>query len=173
MARKSGVILQGTIMTTTTAGGGRERLTANFFLDELLVSETAERLGLSNAPTAPHERNLRERLAPVLQMIRDGLKRAVHVHSAYRAERVNKAVGGVGKSAHTEGLAADIRAAGMTARQLAVWIADQPEIMRKVDQLILETSRGVVHVSVDDRPPRGQVLTQAGGPGSPVVRGIV
>lgn len=160
-------------MTTPAGGTGRVRLTANFWLDELLVSDTAERLGLSNAPTAAHEHNLREALAPVLQQIRDGLGRAVHVHSAYRAGRVNKAVGGVLKSAHTEGWAADISAAGLTARQLAVWIADQPAIMRKVDQLILETGRGVVHVSVDPRPPRGHVLTQAGGPGSPVVRGIV
>lgn len=160
-------------MTTPSGGAGRVRLTANFFLDELMVSDTAERLGLSNAPTAAHERNLREVLAPVLQMIRDGLGRAVHVHSAYRSQRVNKAVGGVPRSAHTEGFAGDLSAAGMTARQLAVWIADQPAIMRKIDQLILETSRGVVHVSVDPRPPRGEVKTQAGGPGSPVVWGIV
>lgn len=160
-------------MTTSTRVGPRLRLTANFFLDELLVSDTAVSLGLSNAPTAAHEQRLRTVLAPGLQAIRDGLKRAIIVTSAYRSERVNKAVKGVRGSAHTEGWAADIRAAGLTARQLAVWIADQPEIMRTVDQLILEPSRTVVHVSFDPRPPRGQVLTQAGGPGSPVVKGIV
>lgn len=160
-------------MTTFAGGAGRVRLTANFFLDELLISEAAERHGLSNAPTAAHEANLRDKLAPVLQMIRDGLGRALIVSSAYRAPRVNSAVGGVPTSAHCKGLAADIRAAGMTARQLAVWIADQPTILRRIDQLILETSRNVVHVSVDDRPPRGEVLTQAAGAGTRVVRGIV
>lgn len=160
-------------MTTTPSGRARVRLTENFWLDELLVSDTAEDLGLSNAPTAAHEANLRDRLAPVLQAIRTGVKRGVFVTSAYRSPSVNKAVKGVATSAHCLGLAADIRAAGMTARQLAVWIADQPAIMRQIDQLILETGRNVVHVSVDDRPPRGEVLTQAGGPGTPVVRGIV
>mgnify|MGYP001193150334 FL=1 len=156
---------------TTAAGGGRVRLTANFFLDELLVSETAERLGVSNAPTPAHERNLREILAPGLQMIRDGLGRAIVVTSAYRNPRVNAEVGGTRTSAHPMGYAADIRAAGLTARQLAAWIADQPAIMRRVDQLILETGRNVVHVSFDPRA-RGQVLTQAGGPGSPITPGL-
>lgn len=146
-------------------------LTANFSMDEFLVSETAERHGISNEPTAKHRTNIATYTAPVLQRIRDRVARAVFITSGYRNPQVNRLVGGVENSAHAQGLAADIRAAGLTAKQLATIIAGDARIMADIDQLILETGRGVVHVSADPRRRR-QVLTQAGGPGSPVTVGI-
>lgn len=160
-------------MTADAASAaGRGSLTANFHLDEFLVSDKARELGIDNTPTPEHERRLREVTAPGFQAIRDGLGRAIAVHSGYRNPAVNAAVGGTATSAHPQGWAGDITAHGMSARALAVWIAAQPDIMARVDQLILEPSRGVVHVSFDPRA-RGQVLTQPGGPGTVLVKGIV
>lgn len=160
-------------MTTTPApAAGRTRLTANFTLEEFLVSDKARALGIANTPTPEHERRLREVTAPGFQRIRDRLGRAITIHSGYRNPAVNTAVGGTATSAHPQGWAGDITVHGMTARALAAWISAQPDIMARVDQLIFEPSRGVVHVSFDPRA-RGQVLTQAGGPGTPLQTGIV
>lgn len=147
-------------------------LTANFSLDEFTASSTASRLGIDNDPTEEHLEHIRDDLAPFLQRLRDKVSRAVVILSGYRNPKVNKAVGGVPTSAHALGWAADIIVAGMSARSLAILISEDEELMEDVDQLILETSRGVVHVSVDPRRRR-QVLTQPGGPGTPVKQGIL
>jgi len=159
-------------MTDPASPAGRVRLTANFYLDEFLVSDKARALGIANTPTPEHKRRLREVTAPGFQMIRDGLDKVITVHSGYRNPAVNAAVGGTETSDHPQAWCGDITAHGMTARALALWIAGQPQIMKKVDQLILETSRGVVHVSFNPRA-RGQVLTQPGGAGSKILKGIV
>lgn len=150
------------------------QLTPNFTLAELTVTST----GLDNTPSAEHLKNL-QRLALRLQLIRDALGRPIRVTSAYRSPAVNRAVGGVANSAHALGHAADIVVAGMSAYDLAMFIRGmrervQPRTGRLFywDQLILETSRGVVHVSFDPRG-RGQVLTQAGEAGSSIVNGLV
>lgn len=159
-------------MTSTAKAGAPVRLTANFTLDEFTASDTADRHGIKNTPTAKHEANIRSHTAPGLQLIRDKLGRAVVLLSGYRNPKVNGLVGGVPTSAHAEGFAGDIRSAGLSARALAEFIRDDAEIMALVDQVILETSRNVVHVSFDPRR-RGQVLTQPGGPGTKVLQGIV
>lgn len=151
------------------------KLTRNFSLEEFLVSSTADARGIANTPTEEHERRIREILAPGLQVIRDELGVAITITSAYRNAKVNKLVGGVPKSDHTEAWAADIRAAGYSAYGLAKRIAEMMEpggvLAGKVDQLILETSRRIVHVSFAPRC-RCQLLTQAGGPGTPFKAGL-
>lgn len=147
-------------------------LTANFSLDEFTASDTADAHGISNEPRAAHLTNIKSYTAPLLQRIRDSVGRAVTLHSGYRNPEVNALVGGVPNSAHALGLAGDITAAGMSARALAQHIAADPRLMDDIDQLIYEASRNVVHVSADPRR-RHQVMTQAGGPGTPVQLGIV
>lgn len=151
-------------------------LTKNFSLEEFLVSSTADARGIANTPTPEHERRIREVVAPGLQLIRDIVGRSVLITSAYRNAQVNRLVGGVPKSDHTEAWAADIRAAGLSAFGLAKVIEAEMEeggrLHGKVDQLILETSRRIVHVSFAPRL-RGQLLTQRGGPGTPFTPGIV
>lgn len=144
------------------------QLSQHFTLHELTRSQTAARRGLSNHPGPEHLANLR-RLAGVLEQVRALVGRAVIVTSGYRAPAVNRAVGGVPNSAHALGHAADIRVTGMAPIELARRIRDAGI---RYDQLILETSRGVVHLSVDPRG-RQQALTQRRGPGTPVEQGIV
>jgi zinc D-Ala-D-Ala carboxypeptidase len=152
------------------------KLTKNFWLSEFLVSSTADAKGIANTPTPEHEQRIRKVLAPGLQIIRDELGVAVTITSAYRNPQVNKLVGGVPNSDHPQAWAADIRAAGLSAFALAKRIAammkpGQP-LHGKVDQLILETSRRIVHVSFAPRL-RGQLLTQRGAAGTAFEQGIV
>lgn len=149
------------------------RLSEHFTLAEFTVSSTADRLGIANTPTAEHLENLKLTAAG-FEKVRSILGDcAIVITSGYRNPRVNAAVGGVPNSAHALGLAGDFRAAGYSALGAAQKLRDaQAAGEIEFDQLILETSRSVVHLSFDPARRRNQVLTQAGGPGSPVRNGL-
>lgn len=144
------------------------RLSKHFTLDEFTRSSTAKQLGDDNAPEADH-RSALQVTALGMEMVRALLGgKPVRITSGYRNPAVNKAVGGVPTSAHALGYAADFAVSGITPIDVARKIADSPLTF---DQLILETSRNIVHISFDPRLRR-EVKTQKGGPGSPVEWGI-
>jgi putative chitinase len=155
------------------------KLSEHFTLGEFIVSSTAEQLGNDNMPTPAHLENLK-RTAAGMEKVRSILGDcAVVITSGYRNPVVNKAVGGVPNSAHALGHAADFRAAGFSALGAARKIRDahaRGEI--EFDQLILETSRRIVHISFDPqggtkkKGMRGEVLTQKLGAGTPVEKGL-
>lgn len=126
------------------------RLTTNFTLAELTVTST----GIANTPTPAEIVHLRNLAEKILQPLRDDLRRPVLVNSAFRSDRVNRAVGGTATSQHRYGQAADIRVEGMTSRALAQRVID---LGLPFDQLIEEFGRWV-HVSYGPRHRR-QVLT--------------
>lgn len=151
-------------------------LTANFSLDEFLVSETAARHGIKNTPTPDALHRIKTITAPGMQIVRQVVGRAIVMTNAYRNPQINKMVGGVPTSAHPKGYATDSRAAGLTAHAYACLVRDAMKpggpLHGKVDQLILESGRSIVHISFDPKA-RGQVLTQKGGPGTKCLAGIV
>ncbi|HEY5721109.1 MAG TPA: D-Ala-D-Ala carboxypeptidase family metallohydrolase [Allosphingosinicella sp.] len=145
-----------------------EKLSDHFWLKELLVSSTADQLGIENKPTRAHLANLRNRLAPGLEAVRSVCgNRPIAVTSAYRNPRINAIVGGTATSAHPMGFAADLRVSGLSAWTTARLIAEAMLDGLKIDQLILESGRSVVHVSFD---PRFRMMRghQPGGPGTAI-----
>ena len=83
------------------------RLSANFTLAELTVSEIAARHGLDNTPPPEVIENLKL-LAQSLQTLRSFFgNNAIIVTSGYRSPEVNQKVGGSKNSDHLRGLAAD------------------------------------------------------------------
>lgn len=78
-----------------------------FTLEELTQSGTALRLGIPNTPNATQKRDLL-RLMDYLDGIREEFGEAIRVTSGFRSWDVNHAVGGVKKSQHLAGQAADI-----------------------------------------------------------------
>lgn len=147
------------------------QLSEHFSLAEFTKSETAAGMDPpnDNAPTPEHLKNLRS-LAKGMEAVRAACgDRAVWVSSAYRNPEVNAAVGGVKTSAHAVGLACDFHIMGIPLERAASMILLSGI---KFDQLIHETSRGILHISFAPKL-RGQVLTQAGGPGTPVTKGIM
>ncbi len=85
------------------------KLTKNFSLEELTRSDTAERKGIDNSPTAEHIHNLAALCENVLQPLRDKVKHSIRVTSGYRSEKLNNAIGGSKTSEHSFGKAADIK----------------------------------------------------------------
>jgi zinc D-Ala-D-Ala carboxypeptidase len=155
------------------------KLTEHFTLGEFIVSSTAEAMGNDNMPTPEHLENLKN-VAAGMEKVRSILGDcAIVITSGYRNPVVNKKVGGVPNSAHALGHAADFRAAGFTAIGAARKIAAAHAAGEiEFDQLILETSRKIVHISFDPeggtkkKGPRGDVLTQRLGAGTPFEKGL-
>lgn len=144
------------------------KLSRNFWLAELIASDAAAELGNANTPTPGHLANLRT-LALGMEQVRAILGGVtIRIESAYRNARVNEAVGGVPNSAHALGLAADFVATGLTPLATARRLEASKLAF---DQLILESGRGICHVSFAPLLRR-DVLTQAGGPGTAIAQGL-
>jgi len=90
------------------------RLGEFFTLAELTRTST----GLPNVPTGEARRNLGLLVQHVLDPLRRQVGRPIRVTSGYRCPTVNRAIGGSPQSRHTQGCAADIKAAGMTCHDL-------------------------------------------------------
>lgn len=148
------------------------QLSPHFSLEEMLESDIATRLGISNAPADDEVLENLYALAAGLERVRSALGDApILISSGYRSPRLNKAVGGSGSkpgtkpSAHTRGLAADFRAPAFgSPREIALALAAANELVG-ADQIIFEGSWTHVGFPEIGSRPRGEVLTAhfAGG----------
>ena len=133
------------------------RLSPNFTLAELTVSETAARRGLDNSPPPEIIENLK-RLADALQQVRRLLdNKAILISSGYRSHEVNAAVGGSARSDHCKGLAADFISPSYGSPDYIIKAIVASDIPYK--QVIREFDRWV-HFSIPDKDeaPRRQAL---------------
>ena len=110
------------------------KLTENFSLLELTKSQTAERKGIDNTPSAEHQDNLKSLCVNVLQPIRDYFSKVVTISSGYRSPELCTAIGSKTTSQHAKGEAADFEIFGISNKALADWI----HYKINYDQLILE-----------------------------------
>jgi uncharacterized protein YcbK (DUF882 family) len=131
-------------------------LSQHFTLAEL----TRTRTGLANNPSAVHVENLTALCVELLEPLRAALGQPVRITSGYRSKAVNGAVRGSSTSAHTLGLAADLKSIAGDAEHILRVLhgLDLPEL----DQAIGydATRGGHVHVGLA-RPgmmPRRQYL---------------
>lgn len=85
-----------------------------FSFNEFERSETAYRLGIDNAIPDPAKSNVAALVDNVLDPLREAWGKPITVNSGYRCAALNKAVGGVATSMHTQGGAADITAGSAT-----------------------------------------------------------
>lgn len=154
-------------------------LSAHFTYEEMVLSETASRLGLDNTPDSGVLANL-ERTCAYLEIARAAIQehfgddKVVIVTSGYRSQAVNQAVGGVPTSAHCFGRAADIHVPGVMVLELAQFLAAN---LAGYDQLIHEFGTWVhVGLAEEGEAPRVQQLTIgrfAGGAGVETKVGIL
>ena len=119
------------------------KLSPHFSLAEATISETAQKLGLSNQPLPAHLANMRIAAAG-MEQVRALFERAVQVTSWYRSPAVNHAVGGVPTSHHALGWAIDFRVADVDGLTVARQIRDSAI---RFDQLIWYRPSDIVHLS--------------------------
>ena len=123
------------------------KLTENFSLNELTKSQTAERKGIDNTPSAEHQENLKSLCEMILQPIRDHFGQVVSVSSGYRSPELCVAIGSSTQSQHAKGQASDFEIFGVSNKELADYINENLDY----DQLILEYWKG------EDEPNSGWV----------------
>lgn len=129
-----------------------------FTMSELTSSHTARRKGIDNTPNAAQRAALTALVANILDPLREAYGKPIVVTSGFRCPRLNRAVGGVAKSQHMKGEAADIRT-----------LSDRPSDNKKLfdliiklglpyDQCIDEYGYNWIHVSYTSQGNRRQVL---------------
>lgn len=136
-----------------------ERLSADFFLREFCVSQTAARMGRDILPTPEEVANLKRLCVTVLQPLRTHVGRAIAISSGLRPHWLNKAIGGSATSMHPWGCAADLRVAGLRNEAVCHLVR---ELDLPLDQCILEfPPQGWVHlgIALEGKPLRKMFLT--------------
>lgn len=84
-----------------------------FTLQELTKSSTASRYHIDNSPSEDIVRNLQYGVDMVLDPLRRLYGKPIVITSGYRCPELNKRVGGVTNSWHTQGNAADIHVSSL------------------------------------------------------------
>ena len=82
-----------------------------FTVKEMTKSQTAEQYHIDNTPNKEVVENLKK-VMYILDIVRIYIGKPILVNSGYRCKKLNEMVGGVQKSMHTKGLAADFRTKG-------------------------------------------------------------
>lgn len=133
-------------------------LSANFSLEELTKSQTAERQSIPNNPDENGIYYLRMVAEKILQPVRNRYGIPFTVSSGFRSVDLCLAIGSKATSQHTKGQAVDFEVPGISNMDLSYFIKTTLDF----DQLILEFYRGGntgwVHCSVADTP-RKDLLT--------------
>ena len=151
-----------TTMTSDSPKGFGPKGWKHFTPDELIHSDTADRLRIDNTPTGDAVDNLDRLVIRVLDRLRDGWGRPIIVTSGYRCKELNTAVGGARNSQHLKGQAADIVSDDFDEfrRFVRRWCKDN-----EFDQCIFEHSgcKEWVHISYVEGRNRRQVINLSVG----------
>ena len=136
------------------------RLSKDFTLQELTVSNTAVKHGISNIPNQDQITNLILLCQFILQPIKEHFNKPVIINSGYRSPELCLLVNSTVTSQHTKGQAADFEIKGVSNKELADWIVANLDY----DQCILEfwnkeePNSGWVHCSYSFDHSRKQYL---------------
>jgi len=132
------------------------KLSTHFTLSEMTASAKARSLGLDNLPP-PELMPRLVLLAEMLERIRSTLGVPITVTSGYRSPPVNRAVGGVTSSDHTQGHAADFVAPRFgSASDIAETLAPLVSVLG-IGQIILEGVKGKQWVHVSTHAPEKSI----------------
>jgi len=129
-----------------------------FTMDELTHSATAIRKGIDNTPDSKVKANLTALVANILDPLREAYGKPIVVSSGYRCAKLNRAVGGVARSQHLSGQAADLQSAGKSRSEHKKLFDLARKLNLPYDQLIDEHDYKWVHISFNPKGNRRQVL---------------
>ena len=136
------------------------RLSKDFTLQELTVSDTAVKHGISNIPNQDQITNLILLCQFILQPIKEHFGKPVIINSGYRSPELCLLVNSTVTSQHTKGQAADFKIKGLPNKVVSDWIVNSLDY----DQCILEfwkpeePNSGWVHCSYSFEMNRKQYL---------------
>lgn len=129
-----------------------------FTMNELTHSATAIRKGIDNTPDNTAKANLTALVANILDPLREAYGKPIVVSSGYRCAKLNRVVGGVARSQHITGQAADIQSVSKSKADHKKLFELAQRLRLPYDQLIDEYDYKWVHISFNTRGNRRQVL---------------
>jgi len=97
------------------------KISQHLTLAELIRSESAKRLGISNMPIQEHLENLKELAENIFEPIRNHFGSPIYISSGYRSQKLNAAIGGSMNSQHSRGMAIDIDMDGTDIKNSAIF----------------------------------------------------
>ena len=133
------------------------RLSKNFLLSEIIKSNTAKRLGISNEPIKEHLESMRFLIGNLIQPMRDDLG-PIRISSGYRNPLLNRAIGGSNSSQHCKGQALDLqfwKKGKMNNKVIYDWVLNSE---LEFDQMINEFDFSWIHISLKNTNNRNIVL---------------
>lgn len=137
------------------------RISKNLTLAEVTKSQTASRLGISNAPGKEELESLKLVAEKVFQPVREHFNVPIAVTSGYRSAALNKAIGGAKRSEHMMGRALDLDAdihGEVTNKQIFEFIRDNLTFNQLIWEFGDDDSPDWVHVSYSPTSNRKEIL---------------
>lgn len=131
------------------------KLSEHFTLSEFTRSATASAHGWTNEPSQAEIEWLRYLCVKVLEPLRSQMGRPISISSGYRCPRLNAAVGGVTKSQHMYGQAADIRIlSAEDGARIMIFLRQNPYVSKALYERSKSTGGRWIHVAVAAVPVR-------------------
>lgn len=131
------------------------KLSEHFTLEEMTRSATANANKIDNTPTQPIIDWLQYLCIHVLEPLRTHIKRPISISSGYRCPRLNTLVGGVSKSQHMYGQAADIRILSKEdGDKIFAYLKSNKFVSKALYERSKSTGARWIHVSVAPIPAR-------------------
>lgn len=141
--KTSNIVVAATIASVEAATPARAKETTSYFsINELTRSATAQKLRIDNTPPPWAIENMSRLIDNVLDPARQLLGAPIYVNSGYRCEKLNKAVGGVTRSYHRAGRAADLTTGSIEGNRRLY------DILKKLPHVELIWERGGTWIHV-------------------------
>lgn len=143
------------------------RISKHFTLAEATRSATAIAKGIENTPDTTEQLCAIYASALGMEQVRAILgHKPISPTSWYRNKQVNSLVGGTPTSDHMSGWCVDFAPPSIHTLLKSARLIAESQLM--FDQLIMETSRGILHISFDPKQRR-MIGEQRQGAGTPIV----
>lgn len=129
------------------------KLSEHFTLEEMVRSQTATINKINNQPSPAESDWLKYLCVNVLEPLRQHMKRPISISSGYRCPYLNMLVGGVARSQHQYGQAADIRIISKEdGDKIFKYLKANPYVHKALYERSKSTGSRWIHVSVSPNP---------------------
>ncbi len=135
------------------------KLSTNFTLEELTISQTALRNNIDNTPDKEEIENLKRLCINILQPLRDDFELPLVVSSGFRSKELSSLVGSKITSQHCMGSAADFTIPSVNNKKVFKHIIENLPMDQAILEYYTEENGGWIHVSYVPNG-RGQALVK-------------
>lgn len=139
------------------------KLSEHLELAEVVRSESAKRIGISNMPTPEHIENLKKLAEHIFEPIRNNFRCPIFISSGYRSKELNASIkGSSSTSDHCFGRAIDLdqqgHTQGITNKQVFEYIKDNLKFKQLIWEGGTDEEADWIHVSYDEHNLKNEVL---------------